>query len=196
MHKKPIFLVIILLAFGICGCTKEEQKAAKNISDHVKEQKVAQDFMGWNKTHWGMTENEILEVFKDKIVRFDQTESYRDGKEFASIGMKDLEIINTKFNVSFVMDQDTKKLIRVTLQPADKTVIPIMFKILEMELMEKYGTPFYRDNTSADRKTELLAAWYFPSTIIQLGYFAEADLSFRSLSIQYMQNSKKDYDKL
>jgi|GEM_PF-1184907 len=177
MNKKIIYLGFILAAFIIAGCTKGEQKTVNDIP-------------GWNKTHWGMTEDEIKKVYKDKIVKLDTIEHYNNDKEYSSIGLKDAEIINTKFNVFFIMDQDTKKLVKVFIRPAQGTGIVIMFKLLEVELMKKYGPPFYRDMTSDFEQIELVAIWNFPSTKIQLIYNADMKYNFQHLNIAYMQNKK------
>ncbi len=137
-----------------------------------------------------MTEDEIKAVYKDKIIELDTVEHYNDNKEFSSIALKDVEIINTKFNVFFVMDQDTKKLVEVLIRPSQGTGVPIMFKLLEVDLMKKYGPPFYRDTTSGDGGMELLAIWNFPSTKIQLSYFSDMRYNYQTLYIAYMRNPK------
>lgn len=161
----------------ISGCTKDEQNNAKDVP-------------GWNNTRWGMTEDEIKEIFKDKIVKLDTVEHYGNLKQYSSIGLKDIEIINTKFNVFFVMDEDTKKLVKVVLRHAEPFSIVFMFKLLEAELMKKYGPPFYRDTTSESDKVELFAMWNFPSTQFRLYYRDDKRMNFQTFNIIYMQNKK------
>lgn len=167
---------------------KDEQNNASNLTKN--EQNNAKDVPGWSNTRWGMTEDEIKEIFKDKIVKLENIQHYANDKEYASIGLKDVEIIGAKFNVFFVMDQDTKKLVKVVIRHAEQFSVVIMFKLLEVELMKKYGPPFYKDTTSEGDKVELFTMWNFPSTQIQLYYNDDKRINFQSCNIVYMQNKK------
>ena len=139
----------------------------------------AEDVKGWNKARWGMTERDIETAFKGKVER--RREPIIDKQEgiYVSQEINDLTFANTKFTVSFVMDDKTNQLREVVLTPKGSH-FRVLFEILETKLITKYGPVTYRDKEEVDMQKlgkngygqdQISRVWRFPSTLITLEYW-------------------------
>ncbi len=50
------------------------------------------DVKGWNVTIWGMTENELNDLFPNKIIKFNKREYLDKNKIYRDFGLQDFEI--------------------------------------------------------------------------------------------------------
>jgi hypothetical protein len=60
------YLILLCLSFIVLGCGTDKAPVAKAENQNVK------NITGWYKTHWGMTDNEILDTFKNQAVRVEK----------------------------------------------------------------------------------------------------------------------------
>jgi hypothetical protein len=126
-----------------------------------------------------MTERELENAFKGKVER--RREPIIDKQEgiYVSQEINDLTFANTKFTVSFVMDDKTNQLREVVLTPKG-SLFRVLFEILETKLITKYGPVTYRDKEEVDMQKlgkngygqdQISRVWKFPSTLITLEYW-------------------------
>jgi hypothetical protein len=126
-----------------------------------------------------MTERELENAFKGKVER--RREPIIDKQEgiYVSQEINDLTFANTKFTVSFVMDDKTNQLREVVLTPKGSH-FRVLFEILETKLITKYGPVTYTDKEEVDMQKlgkngygqdQISRVWRFPSTLITLEYW-------------------------
>ena len=139
----------------------------------------ADDVKGWNKARWGMTEKDIEAAFKGKVERMREPLIDKQEGIYVSQEINDLTFANTKFTVSFVMDDKTKQLREVVLTPKG-THFRVLFELLEKKLVTKYGPVTFRDKEDVDLQKvgkngygqdQISRVWSFPSTLITLEYW-------------------------
>ncbi|MFI5338253.1 MAG: hypothetical protein ACHQ7N_00245 [Candidatus Methylomirabilales bacterium] len=136
------------------------------------------DIEAWRSAKWGMTEAEILEIFKGEARKLDKEVRFSSGT--ATVEIPDYSIDGTRYRVLFLFDVSTKTLTKIQIQPKRETAASgalnaVLYRRLEMLLTEKYGPP-----TSAHENKprngpagfdDWVAWWSFPKTIISLHYF-------------------------
>lgn len=138
-----------------------------------------EDVKGWNKARWGMTERDIEKVFKGRVEqRRDPIIDKQEGI-YVSQEINDLTFANTKFTVSFVMDEKTRQLREVVLTP-EGSHFRVLFELLEKKLVTRYGPVTFRDKEDVDMERlgkngygqdQISRVWRFPSTLITLEYW-------------------------
>ncbi|MGD8228497.1 MAG: hypothetical protein PVH82_03100 [Desulfobacteraceae bacterium] len=138
-----------------------------------------EDVRGWNEARWGMTERDIEKVFKGRVEqRRDPIIDKQEGI-YVSQEINDLTFANTKFTVSFVMDEKTNQLREVVLTPKGSH-FRVLFELLEKKLVTKYGPVTFRDKEDVDMERlgkngygqdQISRVWRFPSTLITLEYW-------------------------
>ena len=193
MYRIKILIVIVFLF-----CILNELSFAQR----------PQDIDGWNKVKWGMTEEEIMNVYGVQV----RKSNTQPGETFYSnLELDNLSITNNPFRVTFFMDNKTKKLVFVRLTPnRDKysygdlqeklpNINPLLLELaktraifddLEKELIGKYGKPDYISDKPSKFMNTQERTWYFPSTTIKLEYFwvDQTDMLF----LDYIQKSVDD----
>ena len=161
----------------------------------------AQDIKGWYKSKWGMSEDEILVLFKNEgVTTLAQTEVWPD--RYVKLIIPEMEIEGSKFKVYFQMSQETHKLVGILLSLQGKTVGyhlvggDVVFQHLERVLVEEYGHATNKMDgkplpVSGFRTRE--RSWAFPSTTIHLSMM-EGDFgkSVIGVNLSYKQNQPKD----
>ena len=157
------------------------------------------DIDGWNKTRWGMTENEVLEALEGKATTIGEPKKYKNG--YSPIVLKEIQINDHKYTANFVFDNNNKKLVMVIIE-FDNTPFEVNFTTLEQMLVGKYGAPsFKNDNVMPPRggsrlpDKALTRSWNFPSTIIELNY-VDLKIFKPTLQIIYKKNIKETRDNL
>ena len=153
------------------------------------------DATGWGGARWGMMENELKDIFNDRIVRSKERQ-YIDGKKL----YRDLEITkyainNIEFKVLFEMGSNDNKLKRVRL--VYQSAIPSQFSEFEQLLSSKYGSPMQKDESGSRSGSDKNSSWFLPSTKIELVYTAVPRF-FTIMNIIYTDRAylKGDLDKL
>lgn len=148
------------------------------------------DIKGWNNTSWGMTEENIIQLFGGKITKFAKQE-VDDGKFYRKISLDNFNIDGVNFNAVFEMGSVDNRLRRVRLicDPA----ISLHFSKFEQLLTSKYGQPKSKDETRTDKS----ASWMLPSTKIDLDY-SHLSIGGYIMNIIYTDQStvKESSDKL
>ena len=138
-----------------------------------------EDIKGWNKARWGMTEREIANAFKGKVEQLREPIIDKQEGIYVKQEINDLTFANTKFTVSFVMDDKSNQLMEVVLTPKGSH-FRVLFGILEKKLVTKYGPVTYRDKEDIDMQKlgkngygqdQISRVWRFPSTLITLEYW-------------------------
>lgn len=150
------------------------------------------DVEGWSKAQWGMTEEQILEIFKGEVVRLDKVEFYENW--YASIGINNLEIGGDKFYVHFLMNKKKKTLQQVNIIAKEEALqgIEVVFEFLEQLLVEKYGKPSFKNEEEYKGRV----IWNFPTTVIELSYLVISEINFKKLTIIYHPPRKDDLKKI
>jgi hypothetical protein len=173
-----IFLLFLLIIFSPCT--------------NLEESKTPRDIKGWGKAQWGMSEKEILKLFKDEGVY----------KKESSLVIDSFEIEGYEFQVIFIMDPKGKKLKMVLIStpflrpihPKDQFLSEELFKRIERGLIGKYGPPTQKKEKKEpdeEKKTDVgpspngeihtffdfkkgnigfESIWNFPNTEIILSY--------------------------
>lgn len=149
------------------------------------------DIDGWNKVKWGMTEQDIIKIYKDKVTR--KRSTFTTGNFECNLLMEKVKILDDSdvtVDIAFCVDNDTKLLTRVYISNSDST--PFFVDQIIRRLMEKYGK--YDD--SKLKEISLMKSkfeeyfWYFPSTTINLNII---DINDEPLvSIIYDKSTKAD----
>ena len=138
-----------------------------------------EDIKGWNKARWGMSEREIENAFKGKVEHLREPIIDKQEGIYVKQEINDLTFANTKFTVSFVMDDKANELREVVLTPKGSH-FRVLFGILEKKLVTKYGPVTYRDKEDIDMQKlgkngygqdQISRVWKFPSTLITLEYW-------------------------
>ena len=137
------------------------------------------DVKGWNKARWGMSEREIENAFKGKVEQLREPIIDKQEGIYVKQEINDLTFANTKFTVSFVMDDKANELREVVLTPKGSH-FRVLFGILEKKLVTKYGPVTHRDKEDIDMQKlgkngygqdQISRVWRFPSTLITLEYW-------------------------
>jgi hypothetical protein len=164
----------------------------------TKAQTSPKEVNGWRDAKWGMTEEQVQELFKSEVTRL--SEEGRNDKYHSSIFIPAYEIEGTKFKVQFLFANVTNTLSKVTLSPTEETSLlypQSLSKRIEALLTEKYGSPTSRtrpeDKQDIPEMASFEALWKFPSTIIRLGYLEQLRpgmAQFNLFSLSYEKPSK------
>lgn len=126
-----------------------------------------------------MTEREIENAFKGKVEQLREPIIDKQEGIYVKQEINDLTFANTKFTVSFVMDDKANQLREVVLTPKGSH-FRVLFGILEKKLVTKYGPVTYRDKEDIDMQKlgkngygqdQISRVWRFPSTLVTLEYW-------------------------
>ncbi len=147
------------------------------------------DTKGWNKTVWGMTEDQVLAALPGLAKRQAGPEADRPFRGLITpIIIDTVEIDGTPTRVRFRFDPATRELVQVHLEPTrpqDQT--EDVYQRLELLLITKYGRPWR--SSSAETRITL---WRLPSSLITLRLSTARAINFRSLSITYEPRHTED----
>lgn len=148
------------------------------------------DIKGWNNTLWGMTEDNIRQLFEGQITVIKKQE-IDDGKLYRNLSLNKYNIAGVDFDVLFEMGTADNRLrsVRLVCIPA----LNSYFGRFEQLLTGKYGPPKSKDGSQSGKT----ASWFLPSTKIEL-IFSHMYGFGNILNILYSDQSilKKDFDKL
>lgn len=149
------------------------------------------DVPGFLETRWGMTEDQILEAMKDKVIKLKGRKDYRFNW-YATLGMKEYVIDSNKYSVYFLMNNKTNRLEQVNLNIFYQNIEDNQksFESLKEALSKEYGPPTaVEEKIQPKTKMKILrAVWYFPSTIILYTAWAK---NFDKSMLQFMENNGK-----
>jgi hypothetical protein len=187
---KKIGITIIFFVLTLCTC------------NGVLAQQ--EDVLGWNKTRWGITEKEVVELFAGKAQYKSSDQKIKLCQEGCSptIEIDDFKIGSSKYHVCFCMDNVHKTLKEIKISykfkgPNEFDVSEYEFLDLEDRLKEKYDSPSYEYNSRPEDKElhiKFERVWRFPSTIITLMYDIDKKANIKLFYIHYLQGNKADPD--
>ena len=161
---------------------------------------------GWSNSRWGMTREEIAEVFKGQVVQLPKPEKFGYGE--ANTVIEQIQLCGELFKVWFLEDPKTQALKAVLIKPLKGEVQAgrdflnpdTLFDGLHRLLIEKYGQPTVATDKKPDstlRKRKMFSEWIFPHTIIELDWTAYSEpLDWNFFSLQYRQVDAAKLDKL
>ncbi len=118
----------------------------------------AKDIAGYDKTMWGMTEEEVLAAEAPLAERLEKPSTMVNG-DIVTIVIRGIEIAGIQFSGYFIFDPQDRKLIAVGLQSAMEMGASV--GSIEKYLTEKYGQP-------ANKKEGENLLWELPKTTIEL----------------------------
>ena len=137
-----------------------------------------------------MTEDQVLDAFKDEAKKLPKDEDWKTG--VASIGIEKLEIVEEPFEARFIFEPQSRRLRKVNLSAQKSAKSPeIIFPLIEQQLTEKYGRPeFSRDDSKPESKTIIRTrTWNRDSTRITLKFGDFKLTGFKLLDILYEEAS-------
>jgi hypothetical protein len=147
---------------------------------------------GWRNAKWGMTEGQVLNVFKGEARKTAQ-ELQRvgthagDTNEICLVRIPDLAMHGKPFSVDFVFEKERKTLKRIRLSCVDDDASERLFSLLEKDLTAKYGKPHWlKDHADQNLKKRY---WKVGKTEIWLVY-AESS-KWLGLTYEEMANDAK-----
>ena len=122
------------------------------------------DIEGYGQTKWGMTLDQAIDAEEGRVERLDKPEKYKNGIGLASI--KNIEINNSKFKVSYIFDEVKSELQQVSvvsLERKNHLINASTFSSLNKLLTEKYGEPSFKEELK-------VSSWKLSKTTIELTY--------------------------
>lgn len=145
------------------------------------------DVEGWGKTKWGMTEEQLLNIFEGQVERLPRNEECHGG--CATLRINDMEIEGSHFKVYLHLNYTTNKLDHVAIEPEGEHMDDAAFDSLIRMLIQKYGAPTsQKDDKNIFGQTKK-RTWIFPSTVIELSWM---ELSGALTILNYKPNNKED----
>jgi len=147
------------------------------------------DVPGFMDTRWGMSEQEILDSMKDKVVKLKGKKNFQFGG-YATVGMKEIEIDSSKYTVHFLMNRQTDLLYAVNLDIIYRHISDSKeyYESLKKALSKEYGPPSIEGERESKSTKILRAVWMFPSTII---LYTEWSSKLNKVMLQFLVNDGK-----
>jgi hypothetical protein len=156
-----------------------------------KSKPVQPDTKGWYKAQWGMTEDQLLELFKGEIKKTERVD-FKD--TYSTLEIDNYDLNNSKFRITFRMDKENNKLKEVVL--LCKIATASMFDDFENLFIEKYGSPISSDLKRDQLGSKRISTWILLNTKIDLSYNTASPPMHPFLSIIYKSSKKEDLNKL
>jgi len=122
------------------------------------------DLGGYDKTAWGMTEDEVLRAETPRVERRERPGIFVGG-DTATLCIKEVRTQAGKFSADFIFEDSSGRLVQVNLTGVDEKKAGASsqaFFVLKKLLTEEYGTPKIEDGLSE------VASWDLGRTIIEL----------------------------
>jgi hypothetical protein len=150
------------------------------------------DIKGWRGAEWGMTNGDLLSLFKGEIDSLKVPED-KGRDRFCELFIKNFKIHNYSFNVYFVITKDKRELVQIILKLMDvnDTDFERGFFHLERLLTLKYGKSQYEYNSNISSYRH----WLFPSTLIMLDYVKPFEERIGKVEGVYLIYSDFEYSK-
>ena len=155
------------------------------------------DVLGWEGARWGMSSEDIVRVFDERVKKLPKTELFL-GLHVDYV-IPEFELQGKQFTVYFQNSDNTKTLsqilIRLTelesLEPREK-----IFNNLESLLKRQYGKPLdlideRRTSVDGFLFIDLTRIWRFPTTTVELAYSWDNQINASLLTIRYFPTRVK-----
>lgn len=144
-----------------------------------------------------MTEEELKTTFKADLKKLDKRQIYSEGEQYADYHIPDYEIEERKYNVFFLMNEESGKLAVVLVrlkEDAAGALQKLYFDGLESLLTRKYGKPSYENNDLDSVVPSLKRQWAFPTSTIELNFVSGRFMTM--ISIKYFPSKSRDLEKV
>jgi hypothetical protein len=140
------------------------------------------DLLGWGKTYWGMTEDEVIKAIGEKAIKLQDHGIYQNG--YSSIKIEDIflpaPIMGAGcFDGFFIFNFKSKRLTSIRFD--DKYPLQLHFDLLKKFLSEKYGPASFKDLKEIPKShaigggyMTIQLSWSFPSTVINLFHWFDS----------------------
>lgn len=150
------------------------------------------DLTGWEKVRWGMTTEEIISLYGDKIKKLPRRDIFFGC--YVDYILPKYEILGTNFKVYFQMDKRENKLKAVLIRLIEKNAKEPrtkLYEAIESLLASQYGTP----QELKKRDTYSQKVWSFPTTSINLQYSYEPSIKNSMLTIRFVSTEESSQDR-
>ena len=153
-------------------------------------QAAPDDLAGWRGARWGMTENQLAEVFGAELTRLPGRWGY--GGAYADYALFDVEAAGLGFTAFFQMNEVSRRLQQVLLERRAGKATPAAYDAVLSDLEAAYGPAegpcVERHPDGPPRRVSL--RWRFPTTTLQVTW-----LDFLTTAVQF-DDPNSDLDPL
>jgi hypothetical protein len=124
----------------------------------------------WRKAYWGMTEQEVLDMFEDEAMKLSNAVRYKTG--FSSVHIPQLEIMHEDYEVFFLFDEENWTLVGINIKCKEQNPEETdrIYRDLYEALSEKYGNAYSNDEDPDEELRKKEALWRSGNTNIALTY--------------------------
>lgn len=150
---KNILVLIIISIFSSCSIAA-----------------VPNDVLGYGKTKWSMTEQEVYKAELPNIIKLKKPIKFK--RYYSSMAIKNIRIASQNFEALYLfnsLDGEFSQVNLTGLENKNPLINKNTFNNLEKLLTQKYGEPTYKDENK-------LVSWAFPSTTIELSHMYIPDI--------------------
>jgi hypothetical protein len=153
----------------------------------------AADDAGWNKAKWGMTLQQVAQVYPEAR-QLPKPETYKQqGQSFASVlGIERFELAGAIYNVRFLMDA-SNTLGGVILSRRDNITLATDHNVLEKLLTQKYGQPSIAKNDADGGRS---VSWTPAGVSITLNHIAIPTIREFAIKLIYLKPNTASLEKL
>ena len=119
------------------------------------------DVYGWRGAKWGMTKQQIQDVFGDEVSEYQGNSPFQGEVNNAELFINDLPIENSSYKAIFVVDAKSKLLKWVYIEPKNLITAIVSMKELDEKLTQK-STQLLRQSTKwfSNTKYRFAYKWY------------------------------------
>jgi hypothetical protein len=148
-----------------------------------------ENFEGWDKTKWGMTQEEVRNLYSDTIMPSNEKEQEKIIVPFI---IENFIIEGISCKARFIFDKNTNKLQSVILHAPYSEIDEGLFQIFYNYLISKYGDPHSHLNKETGGFKRVNEIWAIDKTKIILIFIIDGDRKARGLAIKYADISIKE----
>lgn len=129
------------------------------------------DLAGWQGTRWGMTDDNLKEIFGKRLEPLGGRLTY-DGLH-ADRGVDGIRIGNVAFRALFQMSDDRDRLVQVLLEPEGKRPAQLLLRPVHDALRDAFGAPSTACVTprAGGGPMTVEIVWQMPTTTVHLSLF-------------------------
>ena len=145
-----------------------------------------QDLSGWDKTKWGMAQEEVKNLYADRIIPAQE----KDPEDtFVPFIIEDVNSDGINFKARFIFNKNTSRLQAVTLQAPRAETDEDLFERLHKVLVSKYGDPLSNIKSEPAGLKTIKQMWAIDKTRIDLIFLIDKNKQVRALFIKYSDRS-------
>jgi hypothetical protein len=162
MKTLNFFLAFLLIAL----CSYSQNKQTKASSKTPTTSNSSNNFKGWRDLTWESNEATVKQKYGSQLTILPTPQKYGANEQwYCPFEIHNYELGYDTFDVSFLFDVKTKKLVQVNVKKEDPINIRKTVQDLEVSLTEKYGKPMVKEETP-----KYISKWSFPELSIELTY--------------------------